>query len=76
MRIGERERLSDLIAAYENECAETDKVIAAMDLDDVVRMPGREETMRWVLLHMIEETARHNGHADLLRENIDGLTGE
>ena len=37
---------------------------------------GDPVTMRWVLLHMIEETARHNGHADLLRENIDGVTGE
>jgi hypothetical protein len=33
-------------------------------------------SLRWILLHMIEETARHNGHADLLRESIDGLTGE
>lgn len=32
--------------------------------------------MRWILLHMIEETARYNGHADLLRESIDGVTGE
>ena len=33
-------------------------------------------TLRWILLHMIEETARHNGHADFLREAIDGVTGE
>jgi uncharacterized damage-inducible protein DinB len=37
---------------------------------------GRRITLRWILLHMIEETARHNGHADLLRESIDGQTGE
>ena len=38
---------------------------------------GREGlTLRWILLHMIEETARHNGHADLIREAIDGETGE
>ncbi|MGB3761779.1 MAG: DinB family protein [Ornithinimicrobium sp.] len=37
---------------------------------------GREVSMRWVLVHMIEEYARHNGHADLLRESIDGQTGE
>ena len=36
----------------------------------------RELNVRWVYLHMIEEYARHNGHADLLRERIDGLTGE
>ncbi len=39
---------------------------------------GRQETpsLRWILLHMIEEYARHNGHADLLREAVDGQTGE
>ena len=76
MRVSDSDRLSDLIAAYEVECAEADKVIASMDLDDVARMPGHAETLRWVMLHMIEETARHNGHADLLRESIDGATGE
>ena len=33
-------------------------------------------SLRWILVHMIEEYARHNGHADLLRESVDGLTGE
>ncbi|MFY1669104.1 DinB family protein [Plantactinospora sp. WMMB334] len=37
---------------------------------------GRDMTLRWVYLHMIEEYARHNGHADLIRERIDGTTGE
>jgi uncharacterized damage-inducible protein DinB len=37
---------------------------------------GRSPSLRWILLHMIEEYARHNGHADLIRESIDGLTGE
>ncbi|MER8185173.1 DinB family protein [Kitasatospora sp. NPDC094015] len=37
---------------------------------------GEEITLRWILVHMIEEYARHNGHADLLRERIDGATGE
>jgi len=37
---------------------------------------GRAPSLRWILCHMIEEYARHNGHADLLRESIDGLTGE
>lgn len=36
---------------------------------------GDHFSVRWILLHMIEETARHNGHADLLRESIDGSTG-
>ena len=50
-----------------------------MQLDDVALAPGRDgrhTTLRWVLVHMIEETARHNGHLDLIREMIDGQTGE
>jgi uncharacterized damage-inducible protein DinB len=37
---------------------------------------GRTPSLRWILCHMIEEYARHNGHADLIRESVDGLTGE
>jgi uncharacterized damage-inducible protein DinB len=37
---------------------------------------GRAPSLRWILIHMIEEYARHNGHADLLRESVDGITGE
>jgi len=37
---------------------------------------GRAPSLRWIVCHMIEEYARHNGHADLLRESVDGLTGE
>ncbi|MHB1784422.1 MAG: mycothiol transferase, partial [Acidimicrobiales bacterium] len=37
---------------------------------------GRAPSLRWIMLHMIEEYARHNGHADLLREAVDGETGE
>jgi hypothetical protein len=46
-------------------------------LDDTFVHPQRgvEINLRWVYVHMIEEYARHNGHADLLRERIDGVTG-
>ena len=37
---------------------------------------GRSPSLRWILVHMVEEYARHNGHADFLRESIDGQTGE
>ena len=48
-----------------------------LDAPPKVRDPRLDVTdLRWVLLHMIEETARHAGHADLLREAIDGSTGE
>ncbi len=52
-------------------------VIAGLDLDDRRSSGDRGEfDLRWVLTHMIEEYARHNGHADLLREAIDGATGD
>jgi hypothetical protein len=41
-----------------------------------LRPSGEPVSLRWILVHMIEEYARHNGHADLLREAIDGETGE
>jgi uncharacterized damage-inducible protein DinB len=55
--------------------------VSDADLDDRARAPrthprGGEQSLRWIVLHMIEETARHNGHADIMREAIDGATGE
>jgi hypothetical protein len=59
---------------YQAACAESNAVIAAAESLDV---PGKrhEGPLRWVLTHMIEETARHAGHADVLRERLDGATG-
>jgi hypothetical protein len=65
------------LAAYERECAAADEAMAGRSLDDTFVHPRAGETsLRWVYVHMIEEYARHNGHADLLRERIDGATGE
>jgi uncharacterized damage-inducible protein DinB len=68
------------IAAYRSEIEQTRPVLAGMQLDDVVPShgdhPERVRNVRWLYLHMIEEYARHNGHADLLRERIDGVTGD
>jgi Protein of unknown function (DUF664) len=54
--------------------------VAGKQLDDVVpshgHRPERTRDIRWIHLHMIEEYARHNGHADLIRERIDGVTGD
>jgi uncharacterized damage-inducible protein DinB len=65
---------------YTDACARSRAVVAAaQSLDQLSVQPrynGRHFDLRWVLLHMIEETARHAGHADLLREAIDGATGE
>ncbi len=56
------------------------ELVAGMSLDTpsvrVMQPEGERPTLRWVALHMVEEYARHNGHADLLREAIDGATGE
>lgn len=76
MTLGDGEHIDELITRYQQECSVADRAVASMRLDDVARLDGRTETLRWVLCHMIEETARHNGHADLLRESIDGVTGE
>jgi uncharacterized damage-inducible protein DinB len=71
---------ADLLALYQAACERSRAAVAAVsDLDALTRKPtrrGDHYNLRWVLLHMIEETARHNGHADLLRESIDGTTGD
>lgn len=55
------------------------EALAAGGLEQTARRTwpdGRTPSLRWIVVHMIEEYARHNGHADLLRESVDGLTGE
>ncbi|MEV4465812.1 DinB family protein [Micromonospora echinofusca] len=65
-----------LAAAYEQACARSREVAARFGLDHVVPHPQLGEvSLRWILVHMIEETARHAGHADILRELTDGATG-
>jgi len=66
--------MASVLADYAAETARCDAVIAAASLDD--RGVRRDFSLRWILLHLIEETARHLGHLDLLRENADGVTGE
>jgi uncharacterized damage-inducible protein DinB len=70
----------DLRRRYKEACARSrDVVAAAQSLDQLSVEPRRNGAhfdLRWMLLHLIEETARHAGHADLIREAIDGATGE
>jgi len=75
-RVGLDKSLSRLIAEYEAECATNREIAARLDLDARGYHRGDPVNLRWVLVHMVEETARHAGHLDLLRENIDGATGE
>jgi uncharacterized damage-inducible protein DinB len=78
MRPGPGESAADITAFYRRARAAADEVIEATALDDVGHVPWAGDTvsMRWVLIHMIEETARHLGHMDIIRELLDGATGD
>jgi len=66
-----------VVGGYRAAWARADSVTAAAGLDQPCRQPPGETpvNLRWVLMHLLEETARHAGHADILRELIDGTTG-
>lgn len=66
----------DDFAAYEREVELARQTVRGRSLDEEFPGRGGVLNLRWVYLHMIEEYTRHNGHADLLREAIDGSTGE
>jgi uncharacterized damage-inducible protein DinB len=70
--------LAELLAAYERQCVSNNEAVRSLSLDTESVMERHHErvTLRWVLLHLIEETARHNGHIDILREMLDGFTGD
>jgi uncharacterized protein DUF664 len=76
MRVDLSVPLSTLRADYRAACAASNAIIAAVgDADAPVTRNGKKHNLRWVLLAVIEETARHAGHADIIREQIDGQTG-
>ena len=58
-----------------DEWRHADKAAAGMAFDDTIDVGGQAFSLRMIYLHMIAEYSRHNGHADLLRESIDGTTG-
>jgi uncharacterized damage-inducible protein DinB len=63
------------LAVFRTEVATVRAMVAGRSLDDIETIYGREFSLRWIVVHMVEEYARHNGHADLLRERIDGAVG-
>ena len=81
-RLGPDETLASVLAMYDEVATETDAIVAGIaDLDQPVPVPRDAPwypddidawSVRWVLLHLIEETARHAGHADIVREHVDG----
>jgi uncharacterized damage-inducible protein DinB len=82
-RLGRDETLADALARMDARAAQTESLVAGLDLDLAVPVPKgvpwfpqdvESWSLRWVLLHLIEELARHAGHADIVRESIDGAT--
>lgn len=70
--------LTRLLDEYERQCAISNQIVAEHDLDEVGRRPdfgSSAGSLRWMLLHMLEETARHAGHLDTIRELLDGEKG-
>ena len=74
-RPGSELTLPHAVEAYRARAAATDTMVRTMSLDEPCRW-GNGTNLRWVLLHLINETARHAGHADATRELLDGTTGE
>ncbi len=77
-RIEPDETTEDILTLYRAEAERSREIVAAASFDDIARKPKQKDaiSLRWIVIHMIEETARHNGHVDLMREAIDGQTGE
>ena len=77
--VADGDTIASVGQAYREMWERSNAIARAGSLDDVVKHPAREKlgnTLRWILVHMIEETARHAGHADITRELIDGATGD
>ena len=69
--------VAEAFAAWRADCQRaTELIAAAPSLDVTGERRGERFSLRWILTHMIEEYARHNGHADLLRQRIDGSVGD
>jgi uncharacterized damage-inducible protein DinB len=68
--------VAEALAAYWNEIEVANRNVVDFPLDDIERREQGTRSLRWILVHMVEEYARHAGHADLLRQAIDGSTGD
>lgn len=76
-RIENDETIDEIVALYAKAVARSREIVADAELDElsVGDRGGERFALRWIVAHMIEETARHAGHADIARELIDGTTG-
>jgi uncharacterized damage-inducible protein DinB len=68
--------LAEALSTFWAEVAASDRIYSAASLDDVARDAEPAYTLRWILVHLIEEYSRHCGHADLVRQALDGATGD
>jgi hypothetical protein len=76
MQVDPSTSLRTLRAEYRAACEASDEIIVALgDADAPVTRNGKKHTLRWAMLAVIGETSRHAGHADIIREQIDGQTG-
>jgi hypothetical protein len=74
--ITDNDTVASTLALYRATSAQVDEVIAAASLDDRAQPDDLPRVnLRWILAHLLEETARHAGHADILRGLYDGATG-
>jgi Protein of unknown function (DUF664) len=69
------ERADQDLAIFQASVERSRAAVIGRSLDDLITQASQPTSLRWVYQHMIEEYARHNGHADLIRERIDGVTG-
>jgi len=77
LRIAPGETTKDIVDFYNRACRAADAVIGEVGIEELgTAWFGDLVSMRWVLIHMVEETARHAGHMDILRELVDGATGD
>lgn len=75
-RVEPTDTTEDIIALYRDETARSREIVRGASWDDLAKASSKGHTLGWILTHMVEEVARHNGHADILREQIDGRAGE
>lgn len=70
--------IAELLSRYRQQCLTSNEIVGNHSLDDVGMNPdygAAAGTLRWMMIHMVEETARHVGHIDIIRELLDGETG-
>jgi uncharacterized damage-inducible protein DinB len=75
-QLTDEDTVDTVVADYREQIAVSNEILGSFDLDAPCAWPEMaDQNLRWVALHMIEETARHAGHADIIRETIDGRRG-